>query len=93
MNAANLLAVAQGVYAFNRFLGSAIMMSPKVKPRWMLGGYLGCCFIFALAATLTHGHTSVALLILVLCFESVRPKPLRHFHPFNFTLLPTTPPC
>jgi FHS family L-fucose permease-like MFS transporter len=69
---ANLLAVAQGVYAANRFIGSAIMMSPKIKPRWMLGGYLGGCFIFCLAATLTHGHTSVALLILVLCCESVR---------------------
>lgn len=34
--------------------------------------YLCLCFIFALAVTLTTGHKSVALLILVLCFESVR---------------------
>jgi FHS family L-fucose permease-like MFS transporter len=46
------------------------MTIPAVKPRYVLAVYLGLCFVFGVAATLTHGATSVALLILVLCFES-----------------------
>jgi len=37
----------------------------------MLAAYLGLCFVFALIATVTHGKVSVAMVILVLCFESV----------------------
>lgn len=47
------------------------MTLPFFKPRFMLGVYLGLCFIFCLAATTTTGKASVAMLILVLCFESV----------------------
>ncbi|KAF2477490.1 glucose/galactose transporter [Lindgomyces ingoldianus] len=66
----DLLAVGQGLYAFNRFLAAMLMTLKPFKPRFILGAYLGLCFVFGLAATLSHGHTSVALLILVLCFES-----------------------
>ena len=49
-----------------------MLMSLKpFKPRYILAVYLGLCFVFGLAATLTHRHASVALLILVVCFESV----------------------
>jgi FHS family L-fucose permease-like MFS transporter len=66
----DLLAVAQGLYAFNRFLAGFLMMIPAVKPRYMLATYLGLCFVFAVAAMNTSGTTSIALLILVFCFES-----------------------
>ena len=66
----NLLAVAQGLYAFNRFLAAFLMTSPIFKPRYILAVYLFMCFVFGLAATLSSGPASVAMLILVLCFES-----------------------
>jgi FHS family L-fucose permease-like MFS transporter len=67
---ANLLAVGQGLYAFNRFLASGFI-TIGIKPRYILAVYLGLSFVFGLCATLTHGPASVAMLILVLCFESV----------------------
>jgi hypothetical protein len=63
------------MYALNRFIAAGLMTIPAFKPRYMLAAYLGLCFIFGLAATTTKGHTSVAMLILVLCFESVRDHP------------------
>jgi FHS family L-fucose permease-like MFS transporter len=49
------------------------MMMPAFKPRYMLTVFLALCFVFTVAAMTTHGHTSIAMLILVLCFESVCP--------------------
>ncbi|KAL2008026.1 hypothetical protein VTN00DRAFT_8008 [Thermoascus crustaceus] len=66
----DLLAVAQGLYAFNRFLASGLMMMKAFKPRYMLGAYLFLCFVFSVAAMNTSGATSITLLILVFCFES-----------------------
>ncbi|KAF2498117.1 glucose/galactose transporter [Lophium mytilinum] len=66
----NLLAVGQGMYAFMRFVTAGLMTMRAFKPRFIMAFYLGLCFIFGLAATLTHGKASVAMLILVLCFES-----------------------
>ncbi|KAF2203496.1 glucose/galactose transporter [Delitschia confertaspora ATCC 74209] len=66
----DLLAIGQGVYTFNRFLAAMLMTLKPFKPRLLLATYLGLCFVFGIAATLTRGHTSVAMLILVLCFES-----------------------
>ncbi|RHZ49382.1 uncharacterized protein CDV56_102406 [Aspergillus thermomutatus] len=65
----NLLAVGQGLYTFNRFVASGFM-TVGFKPRYILAVYLGLCFVFSLAATLSRGVASVAMLILVLCFES-----------------------
>jgi FHS family L-fucose permease-like MFS transporter len=36
----------------------------------MLAVYLGLCFVFIVAAMTTSGTASIAMLILVLCFES-----------------------
>ncbi|OJJ70216.1 hypothetical protein ASPBRDRAFT_45510 [Aspergillus brasiliensis CBS 101740] len=66
----DLLAVGQGLYTFMRFVSSGLI-TVGVKPRYILATYLGLCFIFGVAATTTSGPTSVAMLILVLCFESV----------------------
>ncbi|KAH7115100.1 glucose/galactose transporter [Dendryphion nanum] len=66
----DLFAIGQGLYALNRFIAAYLMTFKIIKPRYILAVYLGLCFVFSLAATLTHGMTSVALLILLLCFES-----------------------
>lgn len=66
----DLLAVAQGLYAANRFIASGLMMIPAFKPRYMLTAYLTGCVIFIIAAMTTHGNTSIALLIMVFCCES-----------------------
>ncbi|KAK3689815.1 glucose galactose transporter [Podospora appendiculata] len=67
----DLLAVGQGLYAFNRFLASGLLTLPLFKPRFMLLAYLGLCFVFVVAAMNTSGTASIALLILVMCFESL----------------------
>ncbi|OKL63433.1 hypothetical protein UA08_01286 [Talaromyces atroroseus] len=69
-DASNLLAVAQGLYAFNRFLASFLMMFKPFKPRYMLFVYLLGCIVFSIACMNTSGTTSIALLIIVFCFES-----------------------
>ncbi|KAJ5683872.1 uncharacterized protein N7477_000217 [Penicillium maclennaniae] len=66
----DLLAVAQGLYAAMRFIASGLMMMKAFKPRYMLTVYLVLCVIFSIAAMTTHGTTSVAMIILVLSFES-----------------------
>ncbi|EPE05236.1 l-fucose permease glucose galactose transporter [Ophiostoma piceae UAMH 11346] len=68
--ASDLLAVGQGLYAFNRFVAGFLLMVPAIKPRYILTLYLGLCFVFVVAAMTTHGTASIAMLILVLCFES-----------------------
>ncbi|KAJ5192669.1 hypothetical protein N7449_008811 [Penicillium cf. viridicatum] len=69
--AADLLEVAQGLYTFMRFVASCLMIMKAFKPRYMLTVYLGLCFVFSVAAMTTTGSTSVAMIILVLSFESL----------------------
>ncbi|KAK0725317.1 major facilitator superfamily domain-containing protein [Lasiosphaeris hirsuta] len=66
----DLFAAAQGLYAFNRFLASGLLAIPAFKPRYLLTAYLALCFVFIVAAMNTGGTTSIAMLCLVLCFES-----------------------
>jgi MFS transporter, FHS family, L-fucose permease len=67
---ADLLAIGQGLYAANRFIAGFLLMIPAFKPRYILAVYLALCFVFIVAAMTTTGTTSIAMLILVLCFES-----------------------
>ena len=67
----NLLAASQGIYAANRFIGAGLMTLLFFKPRFMVAAYLGLCVIFSLAPFLTTDKVNVAVLTLVLCFESV----------------------
>jgi len=46
------------------------MTIEAVKPRYILALYLGMSFVFVLAAATTHGNASIAMLVLVLCWES-----------------------
>ncbi|RKU41110.1 hypothetical protein DL546_002642 [Coniochaeta pulveracea] len=66
----DLLAVGQGLYAFNRFVAGGLLAIPAFKPRYMLAVYLGLCFVFIVPAMTTTGSASIAMLILVLCAES-----------------------
>ncbi|PKS07118.1 hypothetical protein jhhlp_005718 [Lomentospora prolificans] len=66
----DLFAIAQGLYALNRFIAGGLMTIPAVKPRYVLAVYLGLCFVFIVAAMNTDGTTSIVMLTLVLCFES-----------------------
>ncbi|CAN8104947.1 unnamed protein product [Discula destructiva] len=66
----NMLAVGQGLYAFNRFLTGFLLMIPAVRPRYVLAAYLFLCFVFVIAAITTTGHASIAMLIMVLFWES-----------------------
>jgi FHS family L-fucose permease-like MFS transporter len=66
----DLLAIGQGLYAFNRFVAGGLLTIAAVKPRYMLALYLGLCFVFIVPAMTTRGSVSIAMLILVLCFES-----------------------
>lgn len=69
-NASDLLAVAQGIYAANRFIAAGLMMIPAVKPRYLLTVYLGMCIVFSIAAMNTAGTTSIGHLMMVFVFES-----------------------
>lgn len=46
------------------------MTIKTVKPRYILALYLGMSFVFVLAASQSNGNASIAMLVLVLCWES-----------------------
>ncbi|KAI9670726.1 MAG: hypothetical protein M1817_003836 [Caeruleum heppii] len=62
------LAIAQGLFAIGRFVASILMR--VMKPRWILLAFLTCCIIFAAASMATYGDAAVAMLSIVLFFES-----------------------
>ncbi|KAF2867251.1 putative L-fucose-proton symporter [Massariosphaeria phaeospora] len=64
----NLLAVAQGLFAIGRF--SASLLMKWVRPRHILIVYMTGIIIFISASIGTHGNTAIAMLSLVLFFES-----------------------
>ncbi|RFU23883.1 hypothetical protein B7463_g12453, partial [Scytalidium lignicola] len=68
--ASNIFAAAQGLYAFNRFVAGGLMTFKSIRPRFILALYLAMSFVFALAASQTHGNASIGLLVMVLCWES-----------------------
>ncbi|KAF2110186.1 major facilitator superfamily domain-containing protein [Lophiotrema nucula] len=64
----NLLAVAQGLFAIGRF--SAALLMKIAKPRHILFVYMTGIIIFIAASIGTHGNAAIAMLSLVLFFES-----------------------
>jgi FHS family L-fucose permease-like MFS transporter len=46
------------------------MTFKSIKPRFILALYLFMSFVFVLAASQSHGNASIAMLCLVLCWES-----------------------
>ncbi|KFY31453.1 hypothetical protein V493_01093 [Pseudogymnoascus sp. VKM F-4281 (FW-2241)] len=66
----DLLAVAQGLYAANRFIAAGLMTISLFRPRFMLAAYLGMCAVFSIAAMNTQGNAGIALFIMIFVFES-----------------------
>ncbi|KFX96147.1 hypothetical protein O988_05435 [Pseudogymnoascus sp. VKM F-3808] len=66
----DLLAVAQGLYAANRFIAAGLMTISFFRPRYMLAVYLGMCAVFSIAAMNTHGTAGIGLFIMIFVFES-----------------------
>ncbi|KAF1365782.1 MFS general substrate transporter [Lizonia empirigonia] len=64
----NLLAVAQALFAVGRFVAS--LMMKWVKPRYILLAFLTGCVIFITAAIPTTDDAAIAMLCMVLFFES-----------------------
>ncbi|KAM3517013.1 hypothetical protein NHJ13051_009374 [Beauveria bassiana] len=67
--AANLLAGAQAVFAVGRFVGVGIMR--YVRPRIVFGCFLTCCIVFSIPAITGRGDAGIAMLYVILFFESV----------------------
>ncbi len=67
--AANLLAGAQAAFAIGRFFGAGIMK--YVRPRYVFGVFLTGCVVFTIPAITGRGDTGIAMLYVVLFFESV----------------------
>lgn len=64
----NFLAIAQGGFAIGRFIAGFSMKF--IKPRHILFVFLAGCLAFAAAAMNGHGNMAIALITLVLFFES-----------------------
>lgn len=65
---ANQLAIAQGLFAIGRFVAGFSMK--VVKPRFVLMVFMSMIIVFIAAAIGCHGSTGIAMLSLVLFFES-----------------------
>ncbi|XP_037050743.1 L-fucose-proton symporter-like isoform X3 [Bradysia coprophila] len=64
----NLLAVAQGCFAIGRFVSSGLLKI--TKPRFVLLGFMSGAVIFASLVLALKGNTAIAMISLVLFFES-----------------------
>ncbi|WYZ36544.1 hypothetical protein EsH8_II_000050 [Colletotrichum jinshuiense] len=63
------LAGAQAAFAVGRFVGVGIMH--YVKPRWVFLAFLSCCIIFISPSIAHGGDVGMAMLYIVLFFESI----------------------
>lgn len=66
---AQFFAGAQGAFAIGRFVGVGLMHF--VKPRIVFLGFLAGCIIFVIPACAVTGNVGMAMLYLVLFFESI----------------------
>ncbi|KAJ5736252.1 uncharacterized protein N7483_001377 [Penicillium malachiteum] len=62
---------SQGLYAFMRFVSGGLMMLKPFKPRIMLLVFFILCTLFSILAIVNKGTTSIVMITLVLCFESL----------------------
>ncbi|KAK1596528.1 glucose/galactose transporter [Colletotrichum navitas] len=60
---------AQAAFAVGRFAGTGLMH--YIKPRWVFLGFLSCCVIFIVPSITQDGDVGMAMLYIVLFFESV----------------------
>ncbi|KAF4776578.1 glucose/galactose transporter [Colletotrichum scovillei] len=64
-----LLAGAQAAFAIGRFAGVGVMH--YIKPRWVFLAFLSSCIIFIAPSITQKGDTGMAMLYIVLFFESI----------------------
>lgn len=67
--ASQLFAGAQAAFAAGRFIG--VFLMKFVKPRWLFLGFMSCCIIFIIPGITEDGITGIAMLYIVLFFESI----------------------
>lgn len=67
-DASNRYAIGQSLFAIGRFAAAGLFMF--TKPRWVLMLFMTMIMIFIAAAIGTHGEAGIAVLSLVLFFES-----------------------
>lgn len=67
-HAADRFAIAQALFAIGRFVSSGLLMF--IKPRFILMAFMTAIIIFQACAIGVHGEGGVAMLSLVLFFES-----------------------
>lgn len=67
--ASNLFAGAQAAFAIGRFVGVGVMK--YIRPRYVFLVFLSMCVIFSIPAITGRGNTGIAMLYVVLFFESV----------------------
>lgn len=68
-DASRFLAGAQGAFTMGRFVGSALMKF--VRPRKVFLVFMMCCIIFIIPSITERGNTGMAMLYVVLFFESI----------------------
>lgn len=66
--ASDMYAVGQGLFAIGRFVAAGLMM--KIKPRLILMTFMTGVMIFICAAIGVYGYAGIAMLAIVLFFES-----------------------
>ncbi|KAF2012962.1 MFS general substrate transporter [Aaosphaeria arxii CBS 175.79] len=66
---AQLLAGAQGCFAFGRFVGAALMKF--VKPRYIFLVYMTMCIVFIAPSITQRGNAGISMLFVTLFFESI----------------------
>lgn len=64
-----LFAGAQGAFAIGRFFGVGLMH--YIKPRIVFLGFMTCCMVFIAPAIAHTGNAGIAMLYIVLFFESI----------------------
>ncbi|KAI5779116.1 putative L-fucose-proton symporter [Geopyxis carbonaria] len=64
----NYLSIAQAIFAIGRFIAGGCMKF--VKPRYVLLAFIGGCIAFAATAIEVKGDAGIAIMCLVLFFES-----------------------
>lgn len=67
--ASNLFAGAQAAFAVGRFVGAGVMK--YIRPRYIFLIFLSMCVVFSIPAITGRGNTGIAMLYVVLFFESV----------------------
>jgi len=90
-DASNRYAVGQGVFAAGRFASAGLLL--YVKPRYIMFVSALGCIVFIILAMAVKGEAGLAMLTIVLFFESNQVCSLDPSHPYTFDLPPFLITC